>query len=253
MTTSQYSLNTVGVATILLTRDDKRNAIDASMGRRIVEQLEQGSADGARVLVIRANCGASVWCAGHDLGDDSDHLADDHNPILAVAEAIRRLPIPVIAMVEGSVHGGGVVLLLSADIVVATPTADVSIASNRLGIPITPELHAYWLRVMGLHKTKELLFTGARITAADALTAGLYNHVVEPQRLEEVAHEIAGRVIECSAEAVANTKHQLNLISSQIGLTSDQLGMIHERSRIQLESEETKQRIESLLRAIRKK
>jgi len=215
MSVINYAVDETGVATMTLNRDDKRNAINREMAEQILQRLEQAEADGMRVVILRANAGVQVWCAGHDLAELDVEDLHAENPTLEVARKIQSVPFPVIAMVEGRVYAGGLILLLSADLVIAAENADVAITSNKLGIPLSLDLHAYWLRVMRLHKAKELLFTAGSISASDACHAGLYNHVVALEQLERVTTQIAERIIKCSPTAIASTKHQLNLIARQ--------------------------------------
>lgn len=142
--------------------------------------------------------------------------------------------------------------MLSADIVIATENAGVSIASNRLGIPLSADLHAYWLRVMGIHKAKELLFTAATIPAEDAYHAGLYNHVVAVEQLESATLEVAQRISECSPAAVADTKRQLNLIARQSALNDDERAGIAQGSSDVLNSSDTRDRVSALLASLRR-
>lgn len=248
----KYTINEQRIATLTLNRDDKRNAFSGELAQQILRSLADAESNGVRVLILRANPGVKVWCAGHDLAELDLAKLDTENAIIEVAKKIQSVPFPVVAMVEGSVHGGGLLLLLSADIVIAAENAEVAITSNKLGIPLSPELHAYWLRVMGLHKAKELLFTAATITALDAYHAGLYNHVVDQGRLEQVTNEIALRIIECSPAAVANSKYQLNLLAQQSSLGELDAVDVRERGADILNSDDTRSRIERLLASLRR-
>ncbi len=246
----KYSVDETGIATITFDREQKRNAINEEMAGQIPERLEQAEEDASRVVILRANPGVTVWCAGHDLAELDVTDLHTGNPTIEIAAKIRSVPYAVIAMVEGSVHGGGLLLLLSADIAIAAANAEVAITSNKLGLPLSLDLHAYWLRTMGIHKAKELLFTAATISAKDAYHAGLYNHVVDPSRLEQTTTEIAQKIVACSPIAVANTKYQLNLLAQQAGLSDGEQADIEERCSGILNSEDTKKRISTLLSSL---
>ncbi len=245
------AINDQGIATITFNRDDKRNAINEEMADQILHRLEQAEQDGTRVVILRANPGVSVWCAGHDLTELEVEDLHAENPTLKLSRKIQSVPYPVIGMVEGSVRGGGTILLLCAEIVIAAENANVAIASNKLGIPLSPELHTFWLHVMGMHKTKELLFTAGTITAGDAYHANLYNHVVQQHQPEGFTLEIAKKVTECSAQAIANTKLQLNSIA-QTACLNDQIraGFSDDCTEI-LSSNDTRARIAALLTLLR--
>lgn len=248
----KYSINEQRIATITLNRDEKRNAINEELARQILQRLADAESSAARVLILRANAGAKVWCAGHDLAELDLAKVHTENPTLEVASKIQSVPFPVIAMVEGSVYAGGLILLLSADIVIATDNAEVAITANKLGIPLAPDLHAYWLRVMGLHKAKELLFTATTISARDAYHAGLYNHVVEQGQLEHLTLELAQRIIACSPEAIANSKYQLNLIARQAAIGDEDRADLAKRSSQILNSPDTRDRIAAILESLQR-
>jgi len=247
----RYSIDDDKVATITLDRDHKRNAINRDMAARLLQNLDKAEHHNARIVVIRANRGAHVWCAGHDLSELDPQEIQDGNTTLDIVARIQSLPIPVIAMIEGSVHGGGLLLALSADIVIATDNAHATITSNKLGVPLAPQLLAYWLRVMGLHKTKEMLFTAAPISAQEAYIAGLYNHVVEPEQLESATQEVIGHILGCARESLASTKRQLNLIAHQTAISESELNSLHAQNSAILNDPTTRKRIEKLLDELR--
>lgn len=244
-----YALDDRQVATITFNRDEKRNAFDHEMAASMISGLERAEREQARVVVLRANPGAKVWCAGHDLGELDPETLDD-NPMIEIFKRIQSTPLPVIAMVEGSVHGGGLIVLLSADIVLAAETAEMSITSNKLGLPLPAEVYVYWLRVMGMHKAKELLLTASSISADEAKCAGLYNHVVDAGRLESLTNEIAGKMLQCNPKGLANTKYQLNLIAQRSALTDEDRTAISARRAAILNNEEIKARISKLLESL---
>ena len=230
-----------------LNRDEKRNAISQEMAAAILHSVDRSEAEQARVVILRANPGAKVWCAGHDLSELDPRDLDGANPTLQICRKLQTTPLPVLAMVEGSVYAGGLMMVLSSDVVVAADDTQVTMTANKLGIPLAPDFYAYWLRVMGLHKTKELLFTAAAITAQDAYHAGLFNHVVPRDQLWQTTHELARKILDCTAEGVANTKFQLNLLATQTALSDEQQANISQRHAEIVDSPEMRQRIAALL------
>jgi methylmalonyl-CoA decarboxylase len=248
----KYSLENRTV-TVVFNRDEKRNAFNHVMSNAVLDALARAEEDQARAVILRANPGASVWCSGHDLGElDASSLNPDaaRNPLFKVFDKVARTPLPVIAMVEGNVYAGGLLMLLYCDIVIAAEGTRVAMTVNKMGLPFPPEIYAYWLRVIGMHKTKELLFTAATISAEEAQLAGLFNHVVDRDRLEEFTHQMVGRVIACSPEGLANTKLQLNLIAQSSALKEDDRNAIREHSRETLRSPDLKRRIGDLLASV---
>ncbi len=251
LTYTRFSLQDA-IAVITFDRDDKLNAFNAAMTAEVNEHIDAALAYGARVIVLRANPGVRVWCAGRDLSELRPGADPGDDPMLKLFEKITELPAPVINMVEGAVYGGGLMLTLVSDIVIASTTATVAMTANKLGIPLPTETYAYWLRVMGIHKVKELLFTAGNLSAHDAHIAGIFNHVVEPDDLETYTlNVIARRILDCSAEGIANAKHQLNLLARRYTLTEADRRAIEDHRRALLNGEDFRTRLERLLAQVR--
>lgn len=100
-----YAINEQRIATIRLNRDEKRNALNQEMAELVLAGLVQAERDQARAVILRANSGVKVWCAGHDLAELDLRNLHAENPTLEVARRIQSVPFPVIAMVEGNVYG----------------------------------------------------------------------------------------------------------------------------------------------------
>lgn len=240
------------IATITLNRDDARNAISNVMAAELLDCLRRAEDQGARVVILRANPGASVWCAGHDLQDLDPAALERENLSLEVCRKIQASPLPVIAVVDGQVFGGGMLLLLCCDMVIATESATVAFTANKLGIPLESHWYAYLISVAGLHMAKQLLLTAAPITADDALRCGLYNRLVAADRLEDTVAKIAAQMIACSAEGLAHSKRTLNAIAAQLALTAEEQEDIRERNAQLLESDDVRERIAALWNSIQR-
>lgn len=243
-----------GVAVITFDRDDKLNAFNRAMTAEVNDYIDAAVVGGARVIVLRANPGVRVWCAGRDLSElrpGTDPAAD---PMLKLFEKITAAPVPVINLVEGAVYGGGLMLVMVSDIVIASTTATVAMTANKLGIPLPTETYAYWLRVVGIHKVKELLFTAGNLSAQDAYVAGIFNHLVEPDDLETYTLNVmARRILDCSADGIANAKHQLNLLARRYILSDADRAAIEEHRRALLDGDDFRTRLARLLAQVGKR
>jgi len=209
------------IATITFTRDEKRNAFDTDMSETVSRFLDQSVAQSARVILLRAQPAASVWCAGHDLGEfrQGDDPCDLTSPLFRLVEKIQNVPAPVIAVLEGDAYAGGVLLLMASDLVVVTDSVKLVMTGNRIGVPFPTSIYRYWLHVFGLHRIKELFLTAQPMTAQQAYTAGIVNRVCHPDELEPTLAELTASILACSPEGVADTKRQLNLLAAQSGLS----------------------------------
>ncbi len=251
MSSAKLDIN-ASIATITFNRDEKRNAFNEEMSREVLSHIITAEEKKCRVIILRANPGATVWCSGHDLtelkpGEDPTQSDD---PMVGLIKKIQETPIPVIAMVEGNVYAGGLLLNMVADIAIASKNAEVAMTANRLGIPFSPETYAYCLRVMGLHKAKELFFTASNISAQDAYNVGIFNHTVDNRELERFTAVIAKKIIACSPKGVGNSKLQLNLIASRSSLTEEDLCAIKKSREELVESPEFKKRLNALIESI---
>ena len=216
------------VATITFTRDEKRNAFDAPMSEAVSGFLDEAVERNARVVLLRAQSEASVWCAGHDLGEfrQGDDPCDAASPMFRLFEKVKNVPVPVVAVLEGDAYAGGVLLLMAADLVVATERVKLVMTGNRIGVPFPTAMYRYWLHVFGLHRIKEFFFTAKPMTAQDAQVAGIVNRVCRPNDLEATLTELTDAMLACSSEGIADTKRQLNQLASEPLLGELEQGII---------------------------
>lgn len=164
-----------GVATITLDRPDKRNSFDSAHLHSLVETAKAvGDNPNLRLVLLRA--AGPVFCAGADIREmaalDADSARAFITSVHEACDCIRKLPVPVIACVQGPVLGAGLELAASCDIRIATETARFGMPEVRVGIPSVVEA-ALLPRLIGWGRTNWLLLTGESIDAAQALAWGL--------------------------------------------------------------------------------
>ena len=204
------------VGTITLDNPKKHNALSASLIADLMEALNDLIGSGARVIVLRAPQGAKVWSAGHDVGElptnGRDPLTYD-DPLRRVVRAIKESPVPVIAMVEGSVWGGACEVVMSCDTVVAAEGATFAITPAKLGVPYDIEGTLSFMGSVSLPVIKEMLFTAQPISAERALRVGLINHLVPADRLEPTVAELAGYIVRNSPLVIALLKEELHVLT----------------------------------------
>ncbi len=123
--TALYSATPEGVATFTLNRPQARNALDTALAEGLLAAARRASAEAVRLLFIRAN--GPVFCAGADLkerqGMSDDAVRARRLKAFAAYDAIERLPMPIVAVVEGPAVGSGCEIAAACDFVVATPAA----------------------------------------------------------------------------------------------------------------------------------
>lgn len=192
------------IAYLTLDRPRRRNALS----RRLVADLHRALTTLAvdpqvRVVVLRASGG--VFSSGHDL---TEMLACDQQEyrrlFAACAEmmlAIRRLPQPVIARVQGLATAAGCQLVASCDLAVASDEARFAVPGVHIGLFCTTPMVPLARSVMP-KLAMEMLLTGREITAAEALAAGLVNRVVSPGELDAAVTDLAMSIVAASPAVV---------------------------------------------------
>lgn len=202
------------IATLILDRPEKLNALDPAMLEAINGHLRvlDRSID-ARVLIVTGG-GDRSFCVGADIG-----VWSELEPIemwrrwvregSAVFDRLARLRIPTIAALNGYAFGGGLELVLACDLRVAADTAQLSAPEVKIGT-VPGWGGTYRLReLIGPGRAKELIFTGKRIAAAHAERWGLVNEVVP-------AAELMTRARGLAAEIAANAPIAVQLAKAAI-------------------------------------
>jgi cyclohexa-1,5-dienecarbonyl-CoA hydratase len=128
----------------------------------------------------------------------------------AIFRTIEQMAKPTIAVVDGVALGGGCELVAGCDIVIATERSRFGQPEIKLGV--FPPVAAILLpRIIGEKRARELILTGELITAAEALSRGLLNHVVRPDELETKTTEILVKLRELSAPALEATRRAMDM------------------------------------------
>jgi 2-(1,2-epoxy-1,2-dihydrophenyl)acetyl-CoA isomerase len=216
--------NAVGWITI--NRPAAGNAITPAVRNRMIDLLDEASASfDVRAVIITA-AGEKHFCTGADLragraapapkpeGAPDSVLGDAARMITGgiqrLAAAIQDCSKPVIVALNGTAAGGGAMIALAADMIVAADTARIIQVFVRRGI-IPDGGVAYFLpRLVGLHKAKELVFFGDDLGAEEAARLGIVNKVVPAAELEATAKEWAERLAQGPTKAIGISKAMLN-------------------------------------------
>ncbi|QDZ14922.1 enoyl-CoA hydratase/isomerase family protein [Humibacter ginsenosidimutans] len=190
---------------VTLDRPQVRNAID----RRMVDELHEVCAELERdpkILIITGTDG--VFASGADIAEMIERTAEDALAGINMNLTIRvaRLPMPVIAAVDGYALGGGAELAYAADLRIGTPRA--VFGNPETGLGIIAAAGATWRlkELVGEPMAKQVLFAGRRLNAEEALRWGLLGEVVEPDELMPAAHRLADRIAALDAAATRATK-----------------------------------------------
>ena len=209
---------TGALARITLDRPEALNALTFEVYRELTETLRALAARrDVRVVVLTGR--GRAFCTGGDVREiigellkfDRARLADFTRLTCDLVRALRALPQPIIASLNGPVAGAGAAIALAADFRVATDTARIAFLFVKVGLSGADMGAAYLLpRVVGLGRATEMLMTGEFVDAAEAQRIGLYNRVVNPEHLETATAELAARLARGPAAGLAATKDALN-------------------------------------------
>ena len=186
------------VATLTLNRPQRRNALTAQIVQGLTEQLAALSQRPEVSVIVLTGAGDKAFCAGADLADQQ--LADgalglhhSREAFAALLLQMHRCARPIIARVNGAALGGGFGLALNCDLVIASQ--DASFATPEIKVGLFPMMiMAVLARNIGRKRAMELMLTGQRISAAQALSMGFVNDVVEPAQLDARVQELAAQI-----------------------------------------------------------
>ena len=195
-----------GVAFLTLNNPGRRNALSTELLGELKELLQEFESDDAvRVVVLRSE--GPVFSSGHDLNEMIDRDAEAYTAVFAlcteVMEAIRLLPKPVIAQVQGLATAAGCQLVATCDLAVAAETAAFATPGVQIGLFCTTPGVALARSVPSTKKAMEMLLTGTPVSASEALEIGLVNRVVPDDDLEQNVADLASQIASASAQTLA--------------------------------------------------
>jgi len=203
-----------GVLMLTLNRPEVMNSLNFDLLHGLASEIEavRFRAD-LRVLVV-SGAGEKAFCAGADLkeraGLSPEKVREYIFTIRNLFTAIEYLNKPVIAAVNGIALGGGTELALASDIRVVAATASMGLTETRLAIIPGAGGTQRLPRLVGKGKAKELIFTGRRVDAAEALDIGLANKICEPSDLLAECRNMAAMICETGPIAIEQAKYAIN-------------------------------------------
>jgi enoyl-CoA hydratase/carnithine racemase len=205
----QHSRDERGVVTLTLNRAEAFNARSQALLAALQNELDRLKDDvEARVLVLAAT--GKAFCAGHDLREMRAAPSLDYYQALfsqcsRVMLSLQRLPMPVIARVQGIATAAGCQLVAMCDLAVAASNARFAVSGVNLGLFCsTPSVALS--RNLGRKAAFEMLVTGDFISAEQALEKGLVNRVVPPEQLDAEVETLVASIVAKPRAAVAMGK-----------------------------------------------
>lgn len=195
------------VLVLTIANEPRRNAFSHAMTTKLGRLLHEAENDPAVRCVIVTGAGERAFSSGHDLNEmltDRDGASDEglNEPFLLP----RRMRTPTIAAINGHAHAAGLILALACDIRVCEAHSDFAAPGARIGLlPIGGQISAL-PSMVPFGAAYEILATGRRVPAEEALRMGLANHVVPTGAGLEKARELARSIAANSASVIASIK-----------------------------------------------
>ncbi len=216
------ALNTGAVLEITLNRPEVRNAMSLAMVGELRQALAQaestaGSERAIRVVVLRGAGGH--FCAGGDLKDmaaarmramqgsesSADPVAEVNAEFGHLCAAFASTPLAVVAVLEGTVMGGGLGLACVADVAIATETARFRLPETSLGV-VPAQIAPFLVERLGYSQAKRLAVTDGRLDASGALAIGLVHQQVQSSQVDSALQAVLADILACAPGALAATK-----------------------------------------------
>ena len=203
-----------GICTVKINRPDKLNAMNMDVAKELVNIFENLGKDDTVKVIILTGEGDKAFSAGADIEymskispDESEEYAKLGQLVTATVENVKQ---PTIAAVNGFALGGGCELAMSCDIRIAANTAKMGQPEVTIGIPPGWGGTQRLMRIVGIAKAKEMVYTGKMIKAEEAREIGLVNQVVELSTLMDETMKMAKTIASNSAIAVRMSKSAIN-------------------------------------------
>ena len=209
------------VLTITLNRPDKLNAMTPALLRELKEAFEHANNDSSVRVVVLTGAGRG-FCAGADLAAASElmmqggfsyeeNLNSTYNPLILTMQSLQK---PIIAAVNGVAAGAGMSLALACDIRIAAESASFLQAFVKIGL--VPDSGSTWMlpRLIGMTKALELMLTGQRVSAAEALDLGIVNRVVADADLGSTVQQMAQMFAAAPTKAIGLIKQAVNFAAT---------------------------------------
>lgn len=206
------------MAWVNLDRPEVRNALNDTMIKELTEAFDWlNSRDDIRVIVLKGN--GKAFCAGADLAYMKDMAGFSYNQNIADAEKLSKLfqtiyycNKAVIVDVHGACIGGANGIIAAADIVIAEKETKFAFTEVRLGLtPAT--ISPFVVQKIGHTAAKELMLTGRRFTADEAMDFRLVNVVVSEAEMIDTERQYIDHFLHASPDAIAECKNLLRMVT----------------------------------------
>ncbi|MEL7209135.1 MAG: enoyl-CoA hydratase/isomerase family protein [Actinomycetota bacterium] len=227
-------------ATIRLRRPDKRNRIEPPDLVRLIELCDEIEADdGVRVAVLTSE--GPSFCAGYHLGALAEGTRVDVG-FGDLCDRIEALAVPVIARIDGNIHGGGTDLAIACDLRIARHDIHLQMPAARLAIQYYASGLRRFVEQVGPGATKRIFLTALPFEAEELHRIGYLHEVVAPDQLDARVDAVATAIADLAPGAIAATKAAINGLASG----SRTVDEVEERHRASLRTDDHREALRAL-------
>lgn len=207
---------------ITINRPNQLNALNKKTIEELNAALSSANNNSNTGVVILTGSGEKAFVAGADIKEFADFSVDQGRELAAKGQEllfsfIENMTKPVIAAVNGFALGGGLELAMASHIRIASKNAKLGLPEVGLGVIPGYGGTQRLAQLVGKGKANEMIFTAGMISADEALTWGLVNHVCEAEELLDLAEKTAGKILNNSPLAIASAIRSVNALYSKGG------------------------------------
>ncbi len=218
---------------ITINRPDKRNAINADVIAGIRAGYRAAHADADVRVIVLTGAGEKAFCAGADLQPGKGFAFDPAKPNLDYADLMRdahNATLPSIARINGVCMAGGMGLLCMTDMAVAADHVQFGLPEVKVGV-FPMQVMSLLQQIAPRRRVREWALSGEPFDAAQALQAGLVNHVVPATELDAKVDWLVGRIVDKSPTAIRRGKYAMRAIEAMtfdqaIATTESQIALL---------------------------
>jgi enoyl-CoA hydratase/carnithine racemase len=215
------------VARLTISNPEKRNALDHAILDAIAEQMP-ALADGIETRCVIITGEGRMFSAGYDIGDIPEEVFAEEaerlvaHPFHRAIEAVEEFPFPTLAAVNGHALGGGLELAVACDLRLAAAGVKLGMPPGKLGLIYSHTGLLKFIDTVGPARTRELFLVGRNVDAERAEQIGLVNEVVEPERFEQAAIELASEIASNAPLSTRGNKEIIRRLASFSRMTASE-------------------------------
>lgn len=213
-------------AIVTINRHAQRNSVSFEMWEAFPDYIKELDADPSVRVIVLTGAGDKAFASGADISEfhskrtGRDAAALYHRAVEATMTSLEATGKPVLAMVNGYALGGGCELAVACDLRIAAESASFGIPSAKLGLVISFTDTKRLVDLVGPAVAKEMLMSGRRLSAQEALRIGLVNQVVPDPSLRQATLDLATAIGANAPYSVASAKEMVNHCRKDLDLSA---------------------------------